>query len=201
MRLGNLLESLLERLWSVPCTAVAPRERGRQPEIKACAVTCHDFRYGLGSNETGEVDVHVSQGVPLDDDRFNGAFDGSRLGKLVDRGANPQTVLSQELPARLRQRERFGVAELAKGGRANALCRLPSLPITHMLKEALIPLINALYDVLDGLRAQLRPPAIFWALLQCGDVGFQPVVWKMFLVSSVISPMQRNAMVMNDTTI
>jgi hypothetical protein len=48
---------------------------------------------------------------------------------------------------------------------ANALCGFPGLTVFQVLEEALIPLLYALHDVLNGLRAQLRPPAIFQQLL------------------------------------
>jgi hypothetical protein len=110
------------------------------------------------------------------------------------------SVKGAKPPAPTQSRQRFGITDLAKGRRANTLSGLASLSISHVLEEALIPLVDALHNVLHRLRAKLRPPVIFWQLLQLGEVGFQPVRRQMCLVSSVIPLMQDNTVVMNDTT-
>jgi hypothetical protein len=44
----------------------------------------------------------------LQESRLDGAFKITRVGKLVDRGANTQAITAHELPPRLRQGEGFG---------------------------------------------------------------------------------------------
>jgi hypothetical protein len=110
----------------VPLVPVTAGEIRRQPKVKACAFTCHDSADGLRYSETGEIDVQIAQGITFDGDRFDGAFNVAGRGELVHGGANAQSVATQEFPSRLRQGERFGMADVAKGGRPTRCAVLPA---------------------------------------------------------------------------
>jgi hypothetical protein len=60
--------------------------------------------------------------------------------------------------------------------------------------------VNTFNDVLDGLRSKRRPPRVFWQFLALGNVGFQTVRRKIFSVQAIVSLMESNAMIMDDTT-
>jgi hypothetical protein len=62
----------------------------------------------------------------------------------------------------------------------------------------LVAFIDTFHDVLYSLRAKLRPPGVFWKTLQSSYVSLQAVVGKMFLVPPVVSPMQSNAVIVNN---
>ena len=72
--------------------------------------------------------------------------------------------------------------------------------ISQVLKEALIALVNPFNDILDGLRSKRRPPSVFCQFLKLGNVGFQAVRRKILSVQAMISFMEGNAMVVDDTT-
>jgi len=72
--------------------------------------------------------------------------------------------------------------------------------ILQVLKEALIAPVNPFNDVLDGLRAKGRPPNVFWQFLELGNMSFQAVRRKIFSVHAIVSFVEGNAMLMDDTT-
>ena len=119
-------QCLSERLGGVLLAAVSAREIRGQPKVKACAFTCHDSADGLRHDDAREVHIQIAQGIPLDGHRLDGAFKVARPGKLVDRGADTQAIAAQQLPACLRQGERFGMADVAKGGRPTRCAVLPA---------------------------------------------------------------------------
>jgi hypothetical protein len=72
--------------------------------------------------------------------------------------------------------------------------------ILQVLKEALIAPINPFNDVLNSLRSKHRPPRVFWQFLELGNMNFQVVSRKTFAVHAIVSFVEGNAMVMDDTT-
>jgi hypothetical protein len=72
--------------------------------------------------------------------------------------------------------------------------------ILQILKETLIAPINPFNDVLHSLRPKHRPPSAFWQSLKLGNMSFQAVRRKIFAVHAIVSFVEGNAMVMDDTT-
>ena len=87
--------------------------------------------------------------------------------------------------------------ETSASQHAGGLLRLTAFEV---LEEALITFVDTLQDVLDSLRAQGRPPAIFGQLLELGNMGLQLIERKMCFVHSIVASMQGDAMVMDDPT-
>jgi len=148
----NTTQRLFERLWRMVLRPITPREIGRQPKVKACAFTRHGSVDGFRDNATREIHVQVTKPITLDGDRFDGPRDVAGLRKLVDGRAETEAIATKELPSRLFQGKRFGMADLAKGGRTNLVGGRVGLAILQVLKEALIAPVDPFNDVLNGLR-------------------------------------------------
>jgi len=72
--------------------------------------------------------------------------------------------------------------------------------ILQVLKEALIALVNPFNDALNSWRSKYRPPSVFWQSLKLGNMRFQAVRRKIFAVHAIVSFVEGNTMVMDDTT-
>ncbi len=188
-------QCLREGLGCVDRGAVRAREIGLEAEVKACTFTCHGSTWRRRPYDTGEEHVQIAQGIPLHGDCLDGALDLTGLGKLVDRGADAQTVATEQLPPGLFQRKRFRFADSTKRGWAKLVSGHMGFTILQVLKEALIALVNPFNNVLDGLRAKRRPPNVFWQFLELGNMSFQAVRRKTFAVHTMVSFVEGNAMV------
>ena len=151
VRLGKCLQAALQRLRCLIRRAITSRQRGRQPKVAACALTCHDADNGLWLNKPGAIPGHVAQRVTRDRHRLDGAFALTRLGKLVDRCTDLQPVTCKQLPPGLRQREGLSIADLATAGWTNTTREFPSFARLSVGKERLGPFVDACRNVLDGL--------------------------------------------------
>jgi hypothetical protein len=200
MGLGNLAQAPLERLWSLVLRTIMICQIGRQSKVKACAVTCHGSIDRLMIQKAGKVHVQLSERSTFDRYRFDAAFDGSRLGVLVCRAANPQAVAPQQLPPGLRQGERLGLGDLAQRGWTNLARGFPGFAVLHVLKETLIAFVNTHDEVLDSLRAKLTPPGIFGKLLELGNVGFQWVQRQILFIQAIVTATKSYRVVMDSST-
>jgi len=200
VRLANAPQLLFERLGRLVFRPIVASQIRRQPKVEACAFTRHDSVDGLRINDTGKIYGQLANPIAFDRHRFDRPFDLPRLSKLVDGGTDTQAVATQQLPASLRQRERFGLGNLPQGGRSNFLRGFPGFAVLQVLEEALIAFVNTVNDLLDRLRAKLLPPGICGKLLQLGDMGLELKEGHMLLVQTIVPATERNRMIVDCTT-
>ncbi len=87
VRFFNGLATLFKEQRSLKDLSIACGQELREPKVHPDLVTGYANRGGL-CNLTGKIDEQLSQRIPLDGDRLNPSFDGTRKNKLVAVFAN-----------------------------------------------------------------------------------------------------------------
>lgn len=188
LQFSHCLPKVQRRFNRLPIVA---DEESLQTKIKACAVTRHGLIALVDFFLDNEVEPEIAQRIPLDRHRLDVLWNVPALAVLVDLALDVDPVSTEQLPARLLEREGTVLLDLLK-----TWWRSPDLAL-EVAKEQLIRLVDALYDVLDGLAANKIPVGIARELLELGEMPHQVVLAQTFAGQAIVPAMQGNTMVVD----
>ena len=179
-----------KRLGCLDSRAIAARQECLEAKVESCAVTRHGPTGRLSLNEAAKKYEQISDSIPFDRHRFDGAINVAGLTELIDRLANQKPVISSQIPTGVLQGERLSLPHFSKARRSLVL----------FAEELLIAKLDALSNILDGLRTQNFPVLIALPALTFGKLFLQAKQGKVFTKTSIVAPMQRDAGIVDLTT-
>jgi len=152
-------------------------------------LTCRGFRFGHGHVVARKGDPEVTERVALYGDSLDVVLRGAALVEAVFLALDSEAVSLAELTARLLERERAEFRALAESRRAHTLA-------SGLMgsKEELVPRLDRVSHLLDGLRVEIGPmgePAV----LERGKVRLEEGFRQMLSVEPVARPVDGNRVV------
>lgn len=188
--LADLFQAGFEELRRSNLFAVGQGKEGFQAKVCANDGVTQSVDFLL-FHINGKADEQLAKGSALDRDRLDRAENFPAFAELVNLTANANFVGADQLPARLFEGERCIFLDLAETRTGKALGNLPGF----VLEEKLIAAINALANVLNGLRIDHVPELVFWKLLQLGNVLLYRVHIDVLPGQLEVPPMKSNAVI------
>jgi hypothetical protein len=191
--LSQLVKRLMQEQRGFIDTAIRARQECGESEVIPDGDVTRPIRHRhfVLNHETQPQD---SQCVSLHRHRPDASGHVTALGVPIDLPLDAHAVGFQQLPSRLLEGEGAIFPDLPE-----AWGRRPDSSF-DVSEEQLVGFVDTLHDVLDGLRAHQIPVLVFVHLLEFGDVLHQLVLVQMLAVSSVVSAMESNAVVPDDTS-
>lgn len=164
-------------------------EKYFQAKVKACPVTGHDLIVLVDFFLYNEVEPKIIEVIPFNRYRLNAGWNITRLAKLVDFTLNPDSIRVKKLPPCLFERERRVLLDPLEPWGA---CTYLALEIT---KEQLVGFVNALDNILNGLRTNKIPVREPAKLFQLGQVLHQLELVDALAKQTIVAAMKSYAVI------
>lgn len=191
LRKLQIVHSLAIVQWAFDLLSVRRCEKDFHTKVEPCAVTCQDSGALVDLFLDNEVQIEIAQRITLHGHGFDIGGDIARLAELVHLATNDNLIYVKQFPTCLLKREAAVLFHFLEAWWTGANLTF------EIAKEKLVRLVNAVANILNGLRIDKIPMRISVKPFQLGDVFHQDKLVQALACQAIVPAMQSDAVVVN----